>query len=651
MRRFALPLSLLALLLVSTPASAAWGDDTAAWVVFDTEAELARLARHLDIWEVQREGDAAGRLLAWVGPAELDWLASQGFTYTPTIPSTLGISTIPDYACYRTVDELYDQLAAWVATYPALTQLHTIGQSYEGRPLQVLRLTNEVTGADKPVFFLMAGIHGRELIAPEAAMVFIERLLTGYGVDPDITWLLDTQVIEVMVTANPDGHVRNETGEPWAYWRKNANPENGYCGGTNFGVDLNRNSGFAWGSASTDACSELYQGPSSVSETETLAVESFMRALFSDQRPDDLISPAPEATSGLFITLHSYSDLVLWPWGHTLDAAPNAAALSQLGHKLAQTNGYTPQQASRLYPASGTTDDFAYGELGIAAYTFEIGSGADGFYPPCIRYDALIEPNVAALLYGAKVTRAPYLLPAGPDVVDLATSVIPATLPGTRLVGSHFLDGTVPGVQIVAELDDGLSGGQVVVAAEAAIDAAPWTEGLGTPLDAIDGAFDADREIVSGTLSLAGLSAGRHLVFVRGQDAAGYWGPPTASFITVTYGMTVSPAARTGAGRPGTTVAHAFVLANTGSLSQTVTLTYTLGLWPTTLSPVSVTQVPGLVTPLTVSVAIPEVVGETVRDPVTVTARSVEAPWLSYDVRLETIALWASSFLPLVLRQ
>jgi len=409
------------------------------WITFRSPAELASLARVLDVWEVQdalpdgAEPVGSGRLKALVSDADRVWLAARGFELETVAPATVIPSTIPSTPCYRTIDELYDQLSAWALDYPTLTELRSLGTSYEGRAIYALRLTNEATGlagvgespkaaeAPRPIFFLMANIHGRELITPEMAMVFIEHLLTGYGVDADVTWLLDHHVIEVMVSANPDGHYRNEAGQPWAYWRKNANPTNGTCSGTSYGIDLNRNSRFFWGRASTYACDETYQGPTPVSEVETQVVEAFLRSLFPDERPDDLTMPAPETKPGVFITLHSYGDLVLWPWGHTTTPPPNGAGLSRLGRKMASYSGYTAKQASGLYPTTGTTDDFTYGELGVASYTFEIGSSSDGFYPPCYRYDALIQPNLGALLYAAKVARAPYQLPAGPDAAAVET--------------------------------------------------------------------------------------------------------------------------------------------------------------------------------------------------------------------------------------
>jgi hypothetical protein len=492
-----------------------------------SQAELARLAQRLDIWEMvtPSRGIGAASVVARITQADARWLLAQGigFDVVPAAPAQA--LTIPDFPCYRTVDELYAQLALWTGQYPGLSDLVSLGTSYEGRPLWVLRLTNLGTGLDKPTFLLMANIHGRELITPETAMAFAERLLEGYGDNADTTWLLDQHRIEIMVTANPDGHVRNEAGSPWAYWRKNANPSNGPCGSTTFGVDLNRNSSFAWGGASGDPCSLTYQGPYAASETETQVVQGYLQTLFADQRaPGD--APAPDDATGLFISLHSYSNLVLWPWGHTTTIAPNDAQLAQLGRKLTSFNGYIAQQASALYPASGTTDDFAYGELGVAAYTFEIGSAMDGFYPPCSRYDALIRPNLDALLYAAKVARTPYLTPAGPDAVAVSARA-------TLVTGA-------PVITITASIDDRGNGGLAVTEAEVYVDAFPWQGASPVSLTAADGAFNGPMEAVTGTLvlttTISDYTQSRHMVLVRGKDAGGAWGPITAAYV-----ITVNP--------------------------------------------------------------------------------------------------------------
>ncbi|MFP4394195.1 MAG: M14 family zinc carboxypeptidase, partial [Anaerolineales bacterium] len=523
--KFAIPLALLCSLALTMGALAASGPDgQVARVTFKSRAELAQLAARLDIWEIDHE---AGALVAYVNTSERQWLTVNGFDFTPLPAKMAHPETIPGFPCYRTIAENDAQIDAWAEEHPHLTEVITIGHSYEGRPLRVLRLSNRATDADtirvgpKPVFFLMANIHGRELITNEAALVFVERLLAAYRLDPDVTWLLDEHALYVMVSANPDGHIKNEPGQPWSYWRKNTNPENDDCNGSNYGIDLNRNSSYNWGGvgASNNPCALTYRGPEAASEVETQALQDFMQVIFEDQRGPEREDTAPDDTTGVFISLHSYGNLVLWPWGDTYDPAPNAAQLRQLGNKFAAFNSYTAQQASDLYPTTGATDDWSYGELGIASYTFEIGTDHDGFYPGCHRYDALIEPNLPAFLYAAKVARAPYQLPFGPSVSDITVPT------ATIQIGEQ--------VHVRALVDDGDNGGQSIAAAEAYVGAPPWRAGEPLTLTAQDGAFDSVTEEVVGVIDTSDLEAGRYLLFARGQDADGAWGPVTATYLDV----------------------------------------------------------------------------------------------------------------------
>ena len=515
-------LLLLVMVLVAMPVAAA-GPVTGEVVriAFASEAALVQLAGRLDVWEVQRDavGAASGYVMAYVSTADKAWLVDVG--WAPTVMDVVAHpDTIPAYSCYRTIAELYAQLDQWAADYPDITHLSNIGYSYEGRPLKMLRLTNEATGLNKPVFFMMANIHGRELITPETAMAFIKHFLDGYGVDADVTWVLDEHLVYVLVSANPDGHIKNEPGEPWAYWRKNTHPY-GSCSSSNYGADLNRNFDFKWGGDSTNPCAETYQGPSAASEPETVAVQDFVRSIFPDQRGPADGDAAPDDAMGVLLTLHSYSDLVLWPWGHIYTEAPNHDQLQMLGRRMASFNGYTPQQGSDLYPVTGATDDWSYGELGIASYTYEIGSSSDGFYPLCSRYDDLVDPNVEAMFYAAKVARAPYITAFGPHVRSVS------------LVTDTVLIGSLLPIEAVVEDGDSASSGQTVVAAEVYIDVPPWDGGTPYPLTAADGAFNATSETVVGQVATQDLARGRHLLYVRGRDADGFWGPMTAAFVTM----------------------------------------------------------------------------------------------------------------------
>ena len=133
-------------------------------------------------------------------------------------------------------------------------------------------------------------------------------------------------------------------------------------------------------------------------------------------------------------------------------------------------------------------------------------------------------PDVSAV----RVTRAPYMWPAGPDALAVATSPSGSVPSGQPLVVTADIDDTH------YNNSNGVEPVQDVAAAEVYLDRPPWMPGaVPTALSAADGAFDEAIEAVTGTLSTAGWPLGRHTLFVRGRDAADNWGPVSAAFIDV----------------------------------------------------------------------------------------------------------------------
>ena len=462
---------------------------------------------------------------------------------------------------YRTVDELYAVLETLNNQFPALSELVTYGEgtclirggcitlggdSLPGYPLRALRISNEgipgtstIDGPDinqgnKPVFFLLANIHAREITTAEIGLRLLEWLLQNYGVDADATWLVDYHEIWVIPTANPEGHWLVELGSSPIYnrgpffQRKNGNldadndniPD---CSnwppamGWQYGVDLNRNHSFAWGppGSSNTPCSQTFRGPSPNSESETAALQNLIASLIPDQRGPGVNNPAPLNTTGILLTLHNFSGLILRPWGYTDQTAPNEAGLKAIGDKMATYNGYLScQPGSCLYGANGTTDDWAYGELGIPAFTFEIGQE---FMPLYSVIDAEQWPeNKPAFLYAAKIARSPYLTVLGPDTTLVMAEVIPA----------------ISTVTITATVNDSDHGAHAVASAAYTIDTPFWSQdALPHPMAAVDGEFDEVMEDVMSTIELSTIAPGQHIVFVRGQDSNGNWGVTTATFI------------------------------------------------------------------------------------------------------------------------
>jgi carboxypeptidase T len=507
-------------------------------VYFSNLVDLKQLASQFDIWEVDH---SAGYALISVDLSEYDHLLQQGYKLDIDYAKMVDLSQllpanpeqfsgIPNFSCYRTVEETYTDLAQLAQEYPNLAQWVDIGDSWEkitsagssGYDLYALVLTNQSTNlpTHKPRFFLMGAIHAREYVTAELATRFVEYLLENYNLAPDVTWLLDYNEIHVIPVVNPDGRKIAELG---VYQRKNTDDSHGdACESSlsnQIGVDLNRNHSFNWGGASFEACSEVYQGPSAASEPETHALETYLRSIFPDRPGAGKGDPEPDSISDLLVSLHSYGDLVLWPWGYTYNPAPNDSALKTLGHKLAYFNAYLPEQSSDLYPTTGDTTDFAYGELGVPSYTFELGGQ---FFEQCLVFEEKILPdNLKALMYAFKSARLPFQNPSGPDVVQISAS--PATLStGVNLHLAALADDslTQPGVPI-----------EKIASARYSIDTPSWITGtLLTQLEPLDGEFDTSAEELQTDIDTTALSPGRHTIFVEAQDSAGNWGVPSGIF-------------------------------------------------------------------------------------------------------------------------
>ncbi|MDQ3250604.1 MAG: peptidase M14, partial [Chloroflexota bacterium] len=200
--------------------------------------------------------------------------------------------------------------------------------------------------------------------------------------------------------------------------------------------------------------------------------------------------------------------------------------LQTLGRKFGYFNGYQVCNGPTcLYATSGTTDDYAYGKLGVASYTFELGQN---FFEQCSFFTSNIIPkNMPALYYAFKAARRPYQNPLGPDVLSVAVSPAAVTA-GTPVNLSATLNDTR-----YSSNGWGTEPTQTVQAGRYSIDTPSWKGATLYPLTAADGAFNAGVENVVASISTTGLSAGRHTIFVEGQDASGNWGVPAAVFLTV----------------------------------------------------------------------------------------------------------------------
>ena len=371
----------------------------------------------------------------------------------------------------------------------------------------------------------MGATHARELVTSETALRFAEHLLSNYDHDPDITWLLDFCEIHILPMANPDGRKLSEAG---IQWRKNTDNDDGCRKSSYWGVDLNRNYDFKWNcctGSSSDPCDDTYHGPYAASEPEVIAVQDYLKKIFPDLRGPYDADAAPDDATGVLVSLHSYGEQVLWPWGWTYNPAPNANQLQTLGRKLAYFNAYDPLLTSQYYLTEGCVDDWAYGQLGVASYTIEMGTT---FYQDCNTYQNIVHPeNLDSLIYAFKAARRPYQNPAGPDTYNI-------TLSNTTTFAGKAVTLRATADDSRYSMRNGIEPSQYIFSARYTVDKPSWIEGtIAYPLEAADGAFDNTAEDIFASIDTTGWAVGRHTIFVESQDAEGNWGVPSAIFLNI----------------------------------------------------------------------------------------------------------------------
>ena len=295
------------------------------------------------------------------------------------------------FSTFRRLEEINAKFDALVAARPDLVTPFTIGTSLEGRPIRGIRITKAAAGS--PGVLFNATQHAREWGATTAVCYIADRLVNGYGSDPRITALLDRAWVDVIPVVNPDGYVYS-----WdvnRLWRKNRRNN----GDGSFGVDLNRNWAFQWGGggASANPSDDTYRGPAAFSEPESAAMRDYFVA---------------NPTVVGHIDFHSYSQLILSPWGYTTAAPPNAVGFSALGNEMKDSvlrvngaNYTTGPIASTLYVASGSSVDHAFGVHGVISWTVEVrDTGSYGFVMPAGEILPNATENFAAALDLADAT-------------------------------------------------------------------------------------------------------------------------------------------------------------------------------------------------------------------------------------------------------
>jgi len=278
-----------------------------------------------------------------------------------------------------------------------VTFIPSIGKSIEGRdivgvhihagPFAKSKRANKPLTATPKLWF-QGGQHAREWIGPMTVMYILTEFLSGYGTDENITAILDATEVFIVPVVNPDGL-------DWAFtdnrlWRKNRRQVTS----STFGVDLNRNWDDHWGGggSSSNPSSDTYRGTGPFSEPESKAVSDFIVGL-----GDSIIAG---------IDFHSYSQLILRPYGWSDDVPPNevqakaVGAAMQTAIRRTHGKGYTNEGAWELYIAAGGASDWFYsgGKMPLS-YTIELrDTGTYGFLLPATQIVPTGEEALAATI-------------------------------------------------------------------------------------------------------------------------------------------------------------------------------------------------------------------------------------------------------------
>lgn len=378
-------------------------------VRLDSLPVLDALARAgFEVAGVERVGGVDYALVV-ATPADRTALAAEGLeaVAAPPVPAAPPVS-FHDYPA------IADALTGLVARgRPVLVD--TIGTTDEGRPILAVKIGAADDAPGRPNVLYLGAHHAREWISAEMALRLIEYLADSLPATPAGAALLAARDVWVIPVVNPDGY--QYTFDVDRLWRKNRRLN---ADGTR-GVDLNRNYPAFWGvddvGSSAVPSAETYRGPGPASEPETRALMAFHQS-----HPPDMA-----------ISYHSYSDLILYPYGYAYGRlaadAPVFTALA--GTPLApaipdQLPGttrpkYHPGPAWQLYTTNGEYAEWAYRTFGTMAFTVELTAGC------CVggaSYGFLL-PDDSAIVARVVGDNLPFALARLEDAADLRPGAIP----------------------------------------------------------------------------------------------------------------------------------------------------------------------------------------------------------------------------------
>jgi carboxypeptidase T len=346
-------------------------------------------------------------------PSEVRALRALGFGVKPVpVAAPADDASTLDFpsrdAAYHNYAEMVAEVNTVVARYPSIASKRVLGKTYQNRDIVAVKISDNVgTDEGEPEVLYDANHHAREHLTVEMAVYLLHLFTDNYASDSRIRTIVNGREIWIVPSVNPDGAEYDVATGSYRSWRKNRQPNSG---SSYVGTDLNRNYGYRWGccgGSSSNPSSETYRGPAAFSAPETRVIRDFVTSR--------VVGGVQQIKAAM--DFHTYSELVLWPFGHT--TAPTTTGMNAdqnstfatLGRQMAATNNYTPEQSSALYITDGDLLDWLWGTQKVFAYTFEMyprSSSSGGFYPPASVITRETSRNREAALMLAEAADCPY---------------------------------------------------------------------------------------------------------------------------------------------------------------------------------------------------------------------------------------------------
>ena len=300
---------------------------------------------------------------------------------------------------FYTLEEVMAELDSMAILYPNLISPRYIISNdtltHDGRFMYWVRLSdNPETNEDEPEILYTGVHHAREPMSVQQMIFYMWHLLENYSSDSDIQTLVDNTEMYFVPMVNPDGYEWNHITYPMGGGMHRKNRRDNEDG--TFGVDPNRNYGYKWGYDNSGSSpypeDETYRGPSAFSEPEIKNIRDFTN----------------EHEFKIALNYHSYSNLLLYPWGWTTDLSPDDSIFHDFAVLMTEQNEYTIGPASTtIYPTNGDSNDWMYGEQEskekVYAYVPEVGSSNDGFWPSTSRIIPLCQINMHQNIMAARL--------------------------------------------------------------------------------------------------------------------------------------------------------------------------------------------------------------------------------------------------------